>query len=226
MFLLSFVVTGCNKEPQEQNEIPELQDNQIYVYCVNHDKTDVVPVVYTLNEQEDIALAISEVVTYLSTIEATEEYQSPFPAGITYKNNAVNEIRKRADLSFDILYDSITADQLLFFKTCVVKSVLQIEGLSAITISLTDIANPDEELATVTEYFDEDSFVLSFGDEKGYTQTGIIDLYFANEEGNFGWYFNLSICNGDKFVIIFFLSSFNLILSNKINFYKTILLSI
>jgi germination protein M len=179
------VLIACNKEEPVENEMPELGENQIYLYCVNHDKTDVVPVVYTVKEQEDISLAIVEVVNQLEKIEATEEYQSPIPNDIVYKTNQVNGIKKRADLSFDILYDSITADQLLFFKTCVVNSILQIEGISALTISLTDIANTDKELATVTEYFDIDSFVLSFGDEKGYTQTGVIDLYFANETGEY-----------------------------------------
>ena len=185
VLLLGILLVACKQEEPIEDTIPELGENQIYLYCVNRDKTDVVPVVYTMKEQEDISLAIVEVVNQLKKMEATEEYQSPIPADIVYKTNQVNAIKKRADLSFDILYDSITAEQLLFFKTCIVNSILQLEGVSALTISLTDIANTDEELATVTEYFDVDSFVLSFGDENGYTQTGVIDLYFANETGEY-----------------------------------------
>ena len=51
-------------------------------------------------------------------------------------------------------------------------------------MTLTDLANSDPDTATVSENFDQDSFTLSFGGEKGYKQTGTIILYFANETGD------------------------------------------
>ena len=75
------------------------------------------------------------------------------------------------------------AESLLFFKACTVKSLMQIEGVDSVTLSLTDVANVNEDTATVSENFDADSFNMSFGNESGYKQKGTIVLYFANESG-------------------------------------------
>ena len=90
----------------------------------------------------------------------------------------------RIEVSFNVAYSAVDADTLLFFKASVVKTLLQLPLVNSVTLTLTDLANSDPDTATVSENFDQDSFTLSFGGEKGYKQTGTIILYFANETGD------------------------------------------
>ena len=85
---------------------------------------------------------------------------------------------------FNVIYDNISAESLLFFKGCIAKTLLQLDGVDKVSISMTDIASQDSETATVSEMFDEESFIMSFGDAIGNKQKGTIVLYFANEKGD------------------------------------------
>ncbi len=184
-FLLFCIIffTACGKKEESNIEDPQLKENQIYLYLVNPDRTGLVTEPYTL-EKKKIEENVEMVLNDLAGITATEEYQSPIPDGITYLSNNLDERRERLGLSFQVAYDKVDTDAILFFKAGIVKTLLQIEGVSSIALSLTDIASTNEETATVVESFDQDSFVMSFGKDSGYKQSGTIVLYFANENGD------------------------------------------
>lgn len=183
LLVCTLLITACTSQEEESTEQSELQNNQIYAYCVNSDKTGVVQNIYSLDENKDLSQNVSEVINYLSEIEATEDYQTPIPEGIDYIDNDVKSHHGWLEVSFSIVYDSVDADSLLFFKTCVVETLLQIKGVEIVSLSLTDLASADAETATVTENFNQEAFTLSFGDASGYKQSGTIGLYFANESG-------------------------------------------
>ena len=183
LLVCTLLITACTSQEEESTEQSELQNNQIYAYCVNSDKTGVVQNIYSLDEDKDLSQNVSEVINYLSEIEATEDYQTPIPEGIDYIDNDVKSHHGWLEVSFSIVYDSVDADSLLFFKTCVVETLLQIKGVEIVSLSLTDLASADAETATVTENFNQEAFTLSFGDASGYKQSGTIGLYFANESG-------------------------------------------
>lgn len=184
LLLLTVILTACStKEPVEQ-EVPELKKNQIYAFFINTERTDVYAVPYTVDKAENIATNIYDIVHYMMNESATTEYQPPIPSGITYLDTTYDDVQNTAKISFNVLYDSVTAEDLLFFKTCVAWTMLQLEGVDSISISLTDLANQDSETATTVESFDRDSFTMNFGDKSGYKQTGTIVLYYANESGD------------------------------------------
>lgn len=183
LLVCTLLITACTSQEEESTEQSELQNNQIYAYCVNSDKTGVVQNIYSLDENKDLSQNVSEVINYLSEIEATEDYQTPIPEGIDYIDNDVKSHHGWLEVSFSIVYDSVDADSLLFFKTCVVETLLQIKGVEIVSLSLTDLASADAETATVTENFNQEAFTLSFGDASGYKQSETIGLYFANESG-------------------------------------------
>lgn len=179
------LVAGCGKTEEDNTSVQELGDNQIYIYYVNLDKTDMVPAVYTLESQEDLTEVVGELIDNLTNVEITQECQTPIPSSITYVEQPIENVRGRIDIAFNVLmYDNINAEDMLFFKSCVCKTLLQLDGVNNVVISMTDMSNADPETATVTESYDDDSFILSYGRDKGYTQTGNIILYFANESGD------------------------------------------
>lgn len=177
------LLTACSNEEPETSEVPELNDNQIYVFFVNSSKTDVFPVAYTLKDGET-ADVVSGIMQYMLNEEDTVDYRRAIPDDITYLKSAYDEVQDTVKLSFNVLYDSITAEDLLFFKTCVAWTVLQLEEVESINIELTDLANNDAETATITESFDRNSFTMNFGDKSGYKQSGTIILYYANADGD------------------------------------------
>lgn len=180
--LCAIFITACGQE-EEVDQNKTLGENQIYAYYVNSDKTDIVSEVYTLDRDKSLTDNVARVIRHLSDVEASENIQTPIPEGISYIGSKLEEKYGRLEISFNILYEAVEPDTLLFFKGCVVKTLLQMDGVDSITISLTDVASNNEETATVTEYFDQDSFTMSFGSESGYKQKGTIVLYFANQSG-------------------------------------------
>lgn len=183
LLFFTLFVMACGKQEEKIEVQTELADNQIYAYCVNSDKTDIVQEVYILDKKKTTSQNVSEVIQYLSNVKVTEKCQSPIPDGITYKDNNLTNQRGVLEVSFEILYDSMDADSLLFFKACVVRTLLQLDGVGSVVLSLTDLTNSDPKTATVTEKFNQDSFVMSFGNANGYKQKGNIVIYFANETG-------------------------------------------
>lgn len=182
LLLLVVVLTACSKEEVAEDEVPELEENQIYAFFVNTDKTDVYPVPYTL-EGEGTSDVVRSIIQYMMYEDGTVDYQTPIPAGFTYLDTTYDEVQNSVRVSFNVLYETINSEDLLFFKTCVAWTILQMENVETISISLTDLGNKDAETATSIETFDRDSFTFNFGDKSGYKQTGMIVLYFANEAG-------------------------------------------
>lgn len=177
------LITACGKEENKENQSEPLGENQIYVYYVNTDKTDIVPEKYTLDTEADLIDNVSGIIDHLFEVEATETSQSPIPAGLSYLGAALGEKYGRLEVSFSIVYDAVNTDTLLFFKASIVKTLLQLDGVESVSLSLTDVTSSNEETATVIENFDQDSFTMSFGNESGYKQKGAIVLYFANRSG-------------------------------------------
>lgn len=185
MIILSFLLllTACGREKTPATEEKELSSGQVWVYCVNAEKTEIIAEPFDIDDSEEIRQQADGLIKYLSGVETNEEYQSPIPPGITYVEGDIEPQQDRIRVGFQIAYEQVDAETLLFFKACVAKTLLQLQNINKVTIALTDIANADPETATVTETFDPESFNLSFGDADGYTQKGTINLYFANETG-------------------------------------------
>lgn len=180
--LMVLLLTACSDETADTEQVPELETGQIYAFFVNTAKTDVYAVPYTL-EGESTSEVVQGIIQYMANENATVNYQNPIPTGITYLSSEYDDVQNSVRISFNIVYDSINAESLMFFKTCVAWTVLQLEDVETVSLALTDLANPDAETATTVESFDRNSFTMNFGDRHGYKQTGTIVLYFANETG-------------------------------------------
>lgn len=183
LLLLMVILGGCNNTRTDDKETVSLSENQIYIYYVNSDRTDIVESVYTLDKDNDLSKNVRELIMHLSDMQATSDCLSPIPDSITYIDEPVENERGMIEVSFNVVYDNVSTETLLFFKGCVAKTLLQLEGVSKVTIYMNDIANPNPDTSVVSETFDEDSFTMSYGDESGNKEMGNIVLYFANPSG-------------------------------------------
>lgn len=181
--LLCVLLMACGQKETEKTTEHKLLKNEIYMYYVNTDLTDVVKKEFRIKLENTLEDNVDLIMKEFITQTGNEEFQSPIPSGIEYVSNVFDEKHGRLTINVNILYDEVQADALLFFKTCVVKTLQQLEDVDVVAIALTDLANPDSETATATENFDEYSFAMSFGDSNGYQQKGSIVLYFATPDG-------------------------------------------
>lgn len=178
------LLVGCGQEPVEENTVRQLANNEIYIYYLNIEKNDIYPEPFVVESQEEILLVVDQVVKALKSVDEEKNYLSPFPQGITYRGSKEGQRSGNVELNFDVIYDGITSEDMLFFKACVSKSIMELEGVHSVTMYFTDLAATDEETATISESFEYDSFNLIFGEGAVYTQQGSITVYFANESGD------------------------------------------
>lgn len=178
---LCFLFAACGREEEPSTE-QELLQNEIYMYYVNMDRTDVVKHAYRL-KKDALLENVSDIIEQFGKTAENGEVQCPLPDRMEYVSAEFEETRSRLTVYFNIFYDEVQADSLLFFKACVAKTLLQLENVDTVAIALTDMANPDLETAVATENFDEDSFAMSFGNSNGYAQKGNLVLYFAAPGG-------------------------------------------
>ncbi len=180
---LCLVLTACGQSETEQTTEQVLSQNEIYIYYVNSDLTDVEKQVYRIKPAASETENADEIMAYFTQGTENAEIQTTIPSGVEFVSSEYEAGHQRMIVSFNILYDEVKADSLLFFKACVTKTLLQLEGIDKVAIALTDLTNADVETATVVENFDGDSFAMSFGNSNGYQQKGNIVLYFATPDG-------------------------------------------
>lgn len=184
MVCLLILITACGTEKKTKQETEKLRNNEIYIYYMNLEQNDLYAKPFKIKKSDDVLPVIESVIGALEKVDSSEEYLSPVPKGMFFTSCNHGQRKGNVELHYDVIYDNVTAENLLFFKACVAKSVLNIEGVTSVTLYLTDLASSDMDTATVSESFDYDSFNLVFGDENGYTQKGAITVYFSNPDGN------------------------------------------
>lgn len=183
LLAISCLLTACGKKEEVVKQPDKLGNNEIYIYYVDETQTDIWPVPCKVNQKDDLGKIAESILNQLKTVEDGETYASAIPEDIRFKKCKRGKRKGNIELYFAISYDNIDADDLLFFKSCVVKSFLNLDEFRTVTIFLTDVHNPDEETATVSEKFDQDSFSIAFGEDSPYQQRGAITVYFASESG-------------------------------------------
>ncbi len=177
------LLVACGKQEAKNDTVIKPGVNEIYIYYRNINQNELHSEIYRLQSKDDILSNVSDIMNTLENVEKGSDYASPFASGIIYNKCNHGQRKGNLELWFDINYDSLSAEDLLFFKACVVKSVLNLDGVNSVTMYLTDLANTDKETSTVSESFDDDSFNMAFDSENGYSQQGTITVYFANEDG-------------------------------------------
>ena len=100
LLLVMAVLGGCKNAGTEVKETVDLSENQIYIYYVNSDRTDMVESVYTLDKDNDLSKNVRELIMHLSDMQATSDCLAPIPDSITYIDEPVENERGMIEVSF------------------------------------------------------------------------------------------------------------------------------
>lgn len=182
--LMLLMFTGCGTEAASTTQQEELNENAIMLYRVNTAKTDLVDTALELENPEDTEKSVEEMLGYFMEADEEAGCQASIPG--YYKLNAYTvEDNKQLTMYFSVTYPEWGGDKALevLCKGAWVKSFCQLEGINKVSLVLesTSVSN---ETSTYIENYDAESFVLTNPNESGYSQSGSITIYFANEAGD------------------------------------------
>ena len=114
-FVAAFSLASCKTNEPKEIELPVLGKNQIYIYYVNADRNGLCEFPFNIDKDAPIEKQVSSVMSALCD-NTPEGYISPIPDNITYTGCTAGQTAGRLDVSFDVVYDNLDADCMLFFK--------------------------------------------------------------------------------------------------------------
>ncbi len=171
--LLCFVLLfgGCGQK--------EMDPEAFYVYYLNIDYTGIVPVEYEM-EAKDPEKQIREALAALSSETQSVEYTKTIPSAVKVEDFRMDS--GMLSLYFDRNYKELETYTEVMVRAAVVKTLLQIDGISNITFYVAD--NPlTDSSGQLVGAMDNNSFIDDFGQETESLRSTTLTLYYASADG-------------------------------------------
>lgn len=184
ILLVVTIFTGCSEVISDTTEapVPELSWNEVYIYYVNDEYDKLTPVVMELNDPTQLSSSVEQIMDNVTTSDSSHGYKTAITSNLLYKGIDISKDEKEVTVYFDMVDETWTPDLAVLAKSAVVKSLIQLDDIEQVNISIYNLFSTEENPITV-ESFDEDSIVYSDAANNGYTQSGNITIYFADENG-------------------------------------------
>ena len=173
LMIVALALTGCAEKKAAE-------DNDLSLYYINQDATQVVPVGYDFTgEKGDIYSRIDEILSVMTESTGEIEYVRAIPEGVD-----ISTYYLRDDilvLYFDYDYMSMDPVTEILCRLALVSTFSQLEGINGIEIfvdsePLRDIRG--DEIGVIRP----DSFVENPGEQINSINRSSVTLYFANED--------------------------------------------
>lgn len=181
--LVCILITGCGEVVPDEDSTTateELGKNEVYIYYVNKDTSKFLVDVEKVSNINNTNGSINEIMNFVMTSNESKGYKTAITNNLMFKEVEFKD--GVVTVYFDLVDNAWTVEEALFAKACVVKSIVQLETVDIVNISINDLLNKEDDAITI-ESFDAESFVSVDSDDSGYTQTGNITIYFADENG-------------------------------------------
>ncbi len=166
-------LAGCGKKGDSA-------DSNFYIYYMNSSEDDLELVTYEF-AKTDTEKRIDEAFEALEDASSIGEYVSPFINDISVQGYALEDATLTVD--FNDAYHTLDVQQDVLVRTCVVETMLQLDGVDGVTFTvngepLCDVTG--EEVGTMTA----ESFVVNPSSQFNSVQEVELTLYFSNEAGD------------------------------------------
>ncbi|WP_346903647.1 GerMN domain-containing protein [Faecalicatena contorta] len=172
-FCLLLLLSACSKRTA-------VKDDSSFIYCLNGDRTGLIKVNYEVKSNDPLQAA-EAMLKELAKPSEDIDYTAPIPKGV--KVNTCKLEGKLLYLDFNGRYTDIPPLEEKLVRAAVVQSLIRIEGISVLWISVDGEDLRDSE-GQILGYQNEDDFVQNTGSSLNSYQTGTLTLYFANETGD------------------------------------------
>lgn len=181
VFVLSLLITslfgfaGCVKK-----ESSDSQDDFI-VYFFNNDGLGLQAVPYKLKEKNKTSQT-DEVIELLSKSTVDVDYRNPISDGLAVENYQFSE--DTLILYFNKEYNNISKTNQALLRAAVVKTLVQIDGISSVEFYIGDDPLMDDD-ERIIGAMTGDSFLFDYGKAQSQAETAKVMLYYATEDGNY-----------------------------------------
>lgn len=172
-FCLLLLLSACSKRTA-------VKDDSSFIYCLNGDRTGLIKVNYEVKSNDPLQAA-EAMLKELAKPSEDIDYTAPIPKGV--KVNTCKLEGELLYLDFNGRYTDIPPLEEKLVRAAVVQSLIRIEGISVLWISVDGEDLRDSE-GQILGYQNEDDFVQNAGSSLNSYQTGTLTLYFANETGD------------------------------------------
>ena len=172
-FCLLLLLSACSKRTA-------VKDDSSFIYCLNGDRTVLIKVNYEVKSNDPLQAA-EAMLKELAKPSEDIDYTAPIPKGV--KVNTCKLEGELLYLDFNGRYTDIPPLEEKLVRAAVVQSLIRIEGISVLWISVDGEDLRDSE-GQILGYQNEDDFVQNTGSSLNSYQTGTLTLYFANETGD------------------------------------------
>lgn len=185
-FALAISLSGCEGKAEKQQD----ENAQVYLYYVTTDDSGIVPVPFErpvfdpagLSDQEYYEKVVFSWIDALSGVPENRDYKSPIDNGMGVKG--ITYLSGQLTLDFDTVYLDTESLAEVLRRAAIVKTLMQIDGVSGIAFTVDGNPLTDSKQLPIG-VMTADTFVSNPGAEINSYETTTIQVYFADEEGEF-----------------------------------------
>lgn len=169
--MLVFSLSAC--------ENTHIETGEYWIYYLNMDKTKITPEAYdsTGTSRE---ILINELLVKLKTAPRTQTLRQAIPTNVQIKNFQTNGAYLYIDFSSEYLAMGATEEVLT--RAAIVRTLLQIEGVSLVAFTVEGEALHTKD-GTLVGTMSADSFVENTGQQINSSVEATLNLYFSNPDG-------------------------------------------
>ena len=171
---LMLIVSACGKKT-------DVREGDSFIYFLNGDRTGLQKVKYEISEKDPLEAA-QAVLKELAKPSEDIEYTPPLRKGIEVQDCAV--VGEVVYLNFNQEYEKLSALEETLVRAAVVQSLVRINSINGVWIKV-DGADLKDSEGKVLGYLNNDDFVQNNGTSLGAYQTAVLNLYFADETGDY-----------------------------------------
>ena len=173
LLVFALLFSGCSKRT-------DVKRGDTYIYCLNSDRTGLVKVSYEFEEKDPQKQALA-ILKELKKPAEEIEYTPPIPKGVKVMDSRLEGAVLYLD--FNDAYLEIAPLEEKLVRAAIVQSVVQVEGISALWLTV-DGKDLHDENGKLVGFLNEDDFVQNTDSALSSYQTGTLMLYFANDAGD------------------------------------------
>ncbi len=170
-----FTITACTKDTTGQNS------EEFVIYFYNNDGLGLQAVPYKLKGNNKTSQT-DEVLELLSKSTVDVDYRNPISDGLAVENYQFNE--DTLVLYFNKEYNSLSEVNQALLRASVVKTLVQIDGISAVDFYIGEEPLQDEDGIAIGA-MTGDNFLFDYGRAQSQAETAKVMLYYATEDGTY-----------------------------------------
>ena len=170
----AFMIIGCTKSDSIESS------DGLVVYFFNNEGLGLQAIPYKLKETNKTSQT-DELLELLSKSTVDVDYRNPISDGLAVENYQFSEDTLILYLNKE--YNNISKTNQALLRAAIVKTLVQVDGISSVEFYIGDEPLKDEE-ERIVGAMTGDSFLFDYGKAQSQAETEKVKLYYATEDGN------------------------------------------